>query len=282
MRPYKAPGPNGIPVFFFQNFWGTVKTDVCNVIQAFFHSGSLLKVLNQTFITPIPKIPNLEEVSHFRPISLNNVFYKIISKVLVNRLKPIMDSIITPYQNVFIKGRNISDNILLADEIIDVIGKKMGRRDSFGVLKIDMSKAYDRVNWNFLKAVLTVMNFDSKRIKWIIECVSLVEYTLLINGSMTKSFKPSQGLRQRDPLSPYLFLMCANVLSISLTQAKDLKKIRGVKVGKNGLSFSHLLFANDSLLFFRNDNTSVQNLQLKSSAYPEVVLLHLGSICQSG
>ena len=124
-----------------------------------------------------------------------------------------------------------------------------------------MSKAYDRVNWNFLKAVLLAMNFDSKWIKWIMECVSTVEYTLLLNGSMTRSFKPSQGLRQGGPLSPYLFLLCANVLSISLTQAEELKKIKGVKVGSSGLSFSHLLFVDDSLLFFRKDNVSIQNLQ---------------------
>ena len=93
------------------------------------------------------------------------------------------------------------------------------------------------------------------------ECVFTVEYTLLLNGSMTRSFKPSQGLRQGDPLSPYLFLLCANVLSISLTQVEELKKIKGVKVGRSGLSFSHLLFADDSLLFFRKDNVSVENLQ---------------------
>ena len=90
------------------------------------------------------------------------MFYKIISKILVNRLKPIMDSIITPFQNAFIKGRNITDNILLAHEIIDGVRKKRGKRDSYGVLKIDVSKAYDRVNWNFLKAILTVMRFDPK------------------------------------------------------------------------------------------------------------------------
>ena len=106
------------------------------------------------------------------------------------------------------------------------------------------------------------MNFDPKWIKWIMGCVSTVEYTLLINGSVTRSFKPSQGLRQGDPLSPYLFLMCANILSISLIQAEDLKKIRGIKVGRNGLSFSHLLFVDDSLLFFKKDKNSVQNLQL--------------------
>ena len=134
-----------------------------------------------------------------------------------------------------------------------------------------MSKAYDRVNWNFLKAVLFAMNFDSKWIKWIMECVSTIEYTLLLNGSMTRSFKHSQGLRQGDPLSPYLFLLCANVLSISLTQAEELKKIRGVKVGRSGLSFSHLLFADDSLLFFRKDNASVQNLQIILNWYCSIL-----------
>ena len=93
------------------------------------------------------------------------------------------------------------------------------------------------------------------------ECVTSIEYTLLINGSMTRSFKPSQGLRQGDPLSPYLFFMCADILSISLTHAEALKKIRGIKVGRNGLVFSHLLFADDSLLFFRKDKNSIQNLQ---------------------
>ena len=86
---------------------------------------------------------------------------------MVNRLKPFMDSIISPYQNAFIKGRNISNNILLAYEIMDTLRKKKGRKDSFGALKIDMSKAYDRVNWNFLRAVLTVMKFDTKWVKWI-------------------------------------------------------------------------------------------------------------------
>ena len=112
-----------------------------------------------------------------------------------------MDSLITPYQNAFIKDRNITDNILIAHEILDVLRKKKGRLACFGVLKIDMSKAYDRVDWTFLKTVLTVMKFEERWIQWIMECVTFVSYTLLVNGNLTSFFKPSQGLRHGDPLS---------------------------------------------------------------------------------
>ena len=104
MGPHKAPGPNGIPAFFFQEFWDIVKQDILLSVKAFFHSGSLLKSLNHTYITLIPKMNNHDEVTHFRPISLCNVTYKIISKILVNRLKPLMDKLISPFQNAFIPG----------------------------------------------------------------------------------------------------------------------------------------------------------------------------------
>lgn len=89
-----------------------------------------------------------------------------------------MDSIISPCQNAFIQGRNISDNIFLAHEIMDALRKKKGRKYNFGALKIDMSKAYDRVDWNFLRAMLTVMKFDTKWVQWIMECVTTIRYTL--------------------------------------------------------------------------------------------------------
>ncbi len=114
LSPLKTPGPDGIPAAFYQNYWSIVKQDVLQMVHAFFHSGFLLKSLNYSFITLIPKTPTPETVSQFKPISLCNVTYKIISKVLINRLKPIMDSLVTPYQNAFIQGRQITDNIILA------------------------------------------------------------------------------------------------------------------------------------------------------------------------
>ena len=124
LGPQKTLGLDGLPAFFFQQYWEIVKTDVFNTIHAFFHYESLFKLINHTFITLIPKISFPHQVSHFRPIGLCNVIYKVISKILVNRLKPIMDSLIFPFQNAFIKGRNISKNILIAHEIMDILRKK--------------------------------------------------------------------------------------------------------------------------------------------------------------
>ena len=166
------------------------------MVKAFFHSGFMLKSLNHTFITLIPKVPNLEKVTQFRPIALCNVTYKIISKILVNRLKPFMDSLITPFQNAFIQGRQITDNIILVKEFFEYLKKKKEGKWGFVALKLDMNKAYDRINWNFLIAVLERMGFSQTWVNWITQCVTTVSYSVLINGSPSDSFIPARGLRQ--------------------------------------------------------------------------------------
>jgi hypothetical protein len=146
LGPLKAPGPNGIPAAFYQKFWPIVQQDVLHMVKTFFHSSFLLKSLNHTFITLIPKVPTPERVTQFRPISLCNVSYKIISKILVNRLKPLMDGLITPFQNAFVQGRQITDNIILAHEIFEYLKKKGKGKWEFAALKVDMNKAYDRIS----------------------------------------------------------------------------------------------------------------------------------------
>jgi hypothetical protein len=261
MGSLKAPGPDGIPTAFYQKFWPTVKTDILNMVKAFFHSGFLLRSLNHTYIILIPKVPTPERVTQFRPISLCNVTYKIISKVLVNRLKPFMDSLVTPYQNAFIQRRQITDNIILAHEVVEYLKKKKRGKWGFGALKLDMNKAYNRISWPFLKAVLMTMGFSPKWITWITQCVQTISFSILINGTLTKVFRPNRGLRQGDPLSPYLFLMCANILSCALLKKERLKHLKDIKIGRVAQPISHLLFADDSFFFFKNDNGSTTAIQ---------------------
>lgn len=123
-----------------------------------------------------------------------------------------MDKLISTFQNVFIQGRSISNNNLLTHEIFDTLKRKKG----FGALKIDMCKAYDRVNWTFLKAVMLAMNFSTTWVEWVIECVTTVKYVLLVNGSPSQTFQPTRGIRQVDPISPLpFFAMCQHSLNCS-------------------------------------------------------------------
>lgn len=135
LGPHKVPGSDGILAFIYQEYWSIVRPNILNTIHAFFHSGSILKTLNHTCITLIPKVSFPDEVSHFWQVSLCSVIYKVISKLLVNRLKPLMDNLITPFQNAFIRGRNIFDNILIAHEIFDFLGKRKVEKIAFGPLK---------------------------------------------------------------------------------------------------------------------------------------------------
>lgn len=118
LHPHKSPGPNGLPAIFYQQLWPTVRSDIINMALSFLDRGYLFKSFNDTFITLILKISSPTTFKDFRPIGLCNVVYKILSKVLVNRLQSIMQDLITPFQNGFLKGQSIQDNIFLASELL--------------------------------------------------------------------------------------------------------------------------------------------------------------------
>jgi ribonuclease HI len=251
MAPLKAPGPDGFPVCFFQDNWDRVGRDVCAAALHFFNTGCLDESINLTHIALIPKMTNPTKVSDFRPISLCNVFYKILSKVLANRLKVILPHIISKNQSAFIPGRLISDNILVAYESLHTMHARMWGKVGYMALKLDMSKAYDRVEWGFLEAVMQRMGFDRRWIFLIMQCISTVRYSVIVNGEPVGLIRPSRGLRQGDPLSPYLFILCAEVLSSQLHHAAGLGVLPGVPTSRGGPKINHLFFADDSLLFCR-------------------------------
>ena len=226
MAPLKAPRSDNMPPLFYQHYWGLISEDVSQSVLNFLNSASLPEHLNRTFITLIPKKKNPEHASEFRPISLCNVLYKIFSKVLVNRLKRILPKIITEHQSAFTKSRLISDNILVAFESLHSMQKHNGK-DGFMAIKLNMSKAYDRVEWPYLEAVMRKMGFNDKWIKLLMLCVTTVSYSILVNGEPKGLIHPSRGIRQGDPISPFLFLLCTEGLHGLISKAAGQGDIRG-------------------------------------------------------
>ena len=177
------------------------------------NSRSILKSINHTFITLILKVRNSEKVTEFRPISLCNVLYKIVSKVIANRLKPLLNSIIFDTQSAFIADWLISNNVLIAFESLHLMKNNRTGKTGFMALKLDMSKAYDRVKWSFLEKVFLKMGFQESWVVLVMECITTVTYSILVNGEPKGLITPSRGLREGDPLSPYLFLFCVEGLN---------------------------------------------------------------------
>lgn len=253
MGPLKAPGSDGFPGLFYQKFWHVVGGDVFTAVLHFFQEGHMLRELNHTNVTLIPKVSNPEDISQFRPISLCRFNYKIVSKVLANRLQPFIHDLTSEQQSAFIPGRQIHDNVVVAHEVFHFLKRKKLGKKGYVAVKVDLNKAYDRICWDFLFQVMERMGFSAVWINWIKECASTVKYSINANGEQICNVIPSRGIRQGDPISPYLFLIAANVLSIMINKAVSNKSLVGVRMRKKCPMVSHLLFADDSLIFLEAD-----------------------------
>ena len=171
--------------------------------------------------------------------------------MVANRLKKLLAKMIPDSQSAFLLGRLITDNILVAFETLHFLKRKTQGKLGYMALKLDMSKAYDRVEWVFLERIMRHLGIEERLIKIIMACVQSVAYAVLLNGQPVGNIKPTKGLRQGDPLSPYLFLLCAMGLQSLIHQAEMDGHIRGVAICRNGHKVSHLFFADDSVLFCR-------------------------------
>lgn len=247
----KCPGPDGFNPCFFKSFWSSCGTDIFEAACFWLDNGSFPPCLNSTNITLIPKGDTQSSMKDWRPISLCNVLYKIVAKVLANRLKVVLSKCISENQSAFVPGRSILDNALAAIEIVHYMQCKTKGKEGDVALKLDISKAYDRIDWDYLRSIMGKMGFCSKWSEWIMMCVESVDYSVILNGEKIGPIIPGRGLRQGDPLSPYLFIICAEGLSSLIRQAEGSGTIRGAKICKNAPIISHLLFADDCFLFFK-------------------------------
>ncbi|XP_023641325.1 uncharacterized protein LOC111831438 [Capsella rubella] len=256
----KAPGPDGFSASFFQTNWETVGPNLIIEIQSFFSSACLQTSINKTHVRLIPKTRSPQKMTEYRPIALCTVFYKIISKLLSRRLQPVLQAIISENQSAFVPKRAISDNVLITHEALHYLKTSKAKKMCFMAVKTDMSKAYDRIEWDFIRLVMERMGFHPKWIKWIMQCISTVSYSFLLNGAAQGSVVPQRGIRQGDPLSPYIFILCSEVLSGLCTKAQMDGTLPGLRVAMNSPRINHLLFADDTMFFCRSDAQSCKTL----------------------
>jgi len=256
-------GPDGFPAHFYQRHWDICGDEVTKAVLKIVRGEEEVDCINDTVLVLIPKVLNPTLLSQFRPISLCNVIYKIASKVVANRLKLILPDIISEEQSAFVPGRLITDNIICAYECLHFMKRSKSRSNSFCALKLDMMKAYDRLEWPYLRAMMEKLGFAQSWINIVMGMVQSVSFSVLFNGEKLEKFIPTRGIRQGDPISPYLFLSAAKGLSCLLKPSSQSSAFEGVKVASTAPVVNHLLFADDSLLLFKSSvegATMVSNL----------------------
>ncbi|XP_060669154.1 uncharacterized protein LOC132800155 [Ziziphus jujuba] len=210
-------------------------------------------------IVLILKSQRMVEFNHIRPISLCNTIYKLISKLLATWIHPMLSHLISPNQAAFVPGCWIGENTILVNEIIHTIRRKRG---AVGLVafKFDMNKAYDWLNWEVLNEILLRFGFSGRVVSHLSQCFSNEKASILPNGSICGDVKVERGLRQGDPLSPYLYILFDEILSRMLHKLEFGGKIHGVSLGRTGPSFSHLFFADEILIFCRANREEVREV----------------------
>ena len=251
MHPTKAPVLDGMSALFYQKYWDIVGLDVANMLLNVLNSNASITDINNTYITLVPKVKMPNRMKDFRLISLCNVAYKLLSKVPANHLKTVLPQIIYENQSAFLSERLITDNVLVAFELMHYLEHKKSGNNGYMAVKLDMSMAYDRVESDFIEKVMRRMDFHEKWIGWVLKCITTVSYSILINGEAHGNISLTRGLRQGDPFSSYLFLLCTEAFSAFIDDASNRQKLNGVSIYRGCPSVTHLFFRMTAYFFAR-------------------------------
>ncbi|XP_026384091.1 uncharacterized protein LOC113279629 [Papaver somniferum] len=231
------------------------------------HAKKIVHSQNTDRVTSVsPQLP--EFPYEYRPISLCSVLYKVVAKLISNRLKCHLQHFISWSQNAFVEGRQITDNIVSAKEFLHSM-KKSESKEGYFALKIDMSKAYDRVNWSFLEKMLQLLGVRGHSLQLIMNCVTSASFFILLNGASKGFFVGERVLRQGCPLSPTLFIICSQGLSLLMKKYEEEGLYQGLRINRWAPMISHLMFADDLFFFGKNDRVNVENLKRLIKQYSD-------------
>nr|XP_027101056.1 uncharacterized protein LOC113720378 [Coffea arabica] len=261
-----APGPDGFGAGFYQDCWECIKMDLLEAVKAFFQGMGLPRSFTSTSIVLLPKIAGAMCWKDFRPISLCNTCSKIISKLVARRLGRVLPTLVSPWQTGFVPGRGITDNILLTQELVMDLDRRL--RHPNIMLKLDMEKAYDRVEWPFLLFMLRQFGFQERVVDIFYRLVSNNWFSVLVNGEPAGFFKSSRGVRQEDPVSPGLFVLVTEFLGRGLLHLLDCRP--GRFFVSAGTQVPYLAFADDMLVFTRCSEECLSAVKVFLEGYQQV------------
>nr|XP_027067853.1 uncharacterized protein LOC113693523 [Coffea arabica] len=253
-----AAGCDGFSGNFYKRCWDIIAQDVLQTALEFMCDVPIPKGIVSTLILLLPKKEAPHSFANFRPISLCNFINKVFTKILSNCLKVVLPTIISLEQSGFVSGRDIADNILLAQELVNSIDKKAWVHNV--IFKLDMMKAFDRVSQDFPSQLLLQFGFHSHFVSLIMNNLTSAWFSILVNGRPHGFFQAKQGLKQGDPLSPFLFILVSEALSRGVNNLALQRKLQPFALGSHCPTVSYLAFADDIVIFTRGDNRSVQSL----------------------
>ena len=239
MKPLKAPGMDGLHVIFYQSQWPVVGPSLCKFIGDIFNSGKLPQEVNTTMLVLIPKVEHSTNLKMFRPISLCTIAYKTVTKIIANRLQAVLPEIIRPHQTSFVPGRHIIDIIVVAQEVVHTMQRKTSKRGLMAI-NVDLEKAYNRLNWSFIFDTLKLTGILIQLSRLIMECITTAKMGVLWNRETTEEFSLGQGIRQGDPMSPYIFVLCIERLSHGISQTVMEGSWKPICLTKQGTPLTHL------------------------------------------